>query len=197
MKTSRRFGWLDALSPYSRLRSQFGQDAFRSGRFSRSLDRKLQQQPGSTGTFLLRWVGREGREIKTPPADAEMAKTIEAFAATSDRSPKAELRIIDGQQILRTIYPSLASELSCVNCHNQLQGKPTAWQLNDVMGAFAIDIPIGSFMQAIERQSRTIGIACFGAAAIGLTSQSCNFIMNKAGSGDTTISDAKRRSSRR
>jgi methyl-accepting chemotaxis protein len=164
------------VTNYSRLRSQFGQDAPVPAAFRAHSIESFNKQPGSTGTFLLRWVGREGREIKTPPADAEMAKTIEAFAATSDRSPKAELRVMDGQQILRTIYPSLASEQSCVNCHNQLQAGRPQWQLNDVMGAFAIDIPIGSFMQAIERQSHTIGFGLFLAlAAIGLTISILNF----------------------
>jgi methyl-accepting chemotaxis protein len=169
------------VTNYSRLRSQFGQDAPVPATFRAHSIESFNKQPGSTGTFLLRWVGREGREIKTPPADAAMAKTIEAFAATSDRIPKAELTALDGQQILRTIYPSLANEQSCVNCHNQLQAGRPQWQLNDVMGAFAIDIPIGSFIQAIEQQSRTIGFGLFLAlAAIGLTISILHFHqMNK------------------
>jgi methyl-accepting chemotaxis protein len=157
------------VTNYSRVRSQFGQDAPVPATFRAHSIESFNKQPGSSGTFLLRWVGRKGREIKTPPADTEMAKTIEAFAATADRSPKADLMVIDGQQVLRTIYPSLASEQSCVNCHNQLQADKPQWQLNDVMGAFAIDISLGPFMQAIEQQSHTIAIDLFLAlAGIGL-----------------------------
>ena len=61
--------------------------------------------------------------------------------------------------MLRTIYPSLATEQSCVDCHNQLQAGRQQWHLNDVMGAFAIDIPIGGFLEDIKAEVTPSGFA--------------------------------------
>ena len=113
---------------------------------------------GTSGEFLLRWVGRQGREITTPPADPEMARTIEAFAAEKDPKPASVLSTIDGRLVFRTVYPSLAREQSCVSCHNQLQQGMPQWQLNDVMGAFAIDIPVAAFLQDLRKQSYQLGL---------------------------------------
>ena len=157
------------VTNYSRVRAQFGTISPVPATFRADAIDAFNRQPGSRRTFVLRSVGRQGREIKTPPTDADMAKTIEAFAATSDRSPRAKQMTIDGHEVLRTIYPTLASEQSCVDCHNQLQAGGPRWHLNDVMGAFAIDIPLDSFMAAIKRQSRVTGLGLFAAlAGIGL-----------------------------
>ena len=132
------------VTTYSRFRSQFGQDAPVPATFRAHSIESFNKQLGSNSAFSLRWVGRQGRQIATPPVDAEMARTIEELAVTADRSPRSALATIDNQQILRTIYPSLANEQSCVNCHNQLQPDKTQWRLNDVMGAFAIDVPVAA-----------------------------------------------------
>ena len=76
----------------------------------------------------------------------------------AEPKPKSVLAKIDGRLVFRTVYPSLAREQSCVACHNQLQqGKPK-WHLNDVMGAFAIDVPVASFLQDIQLQSFGVGL---------------------------------------
>lgn len=156
------------VTTYSRFRSQFGQNAPVPATFRAQSIGGLNKQLGSDSPFTLRWVGRQGRQIRTPPVDADMAKTIEEFAATTDGKPKSELKTINGQHVLRTIYPSLANEQSCVNCHNQLQ-PDLQWRLNEVIGAFAIDIPVGSFLQGIKNQSYAVAIGLFIAlAAIGL-----------------------------
>jgi len=153
------------VTNYSRLRAEFGANSPVPATFRAEAIAAFNKQAGSHGTFVLRSVGRAGREIKTPPTDAAMAKTIEAFVSTSDRGPRIEQMTIGGHQVLRTIYPTLASEQSCVDCHNALQPDKPRWHLNDVMGAFATDIPLDSFMAAIERQSRTIGLGLFAALA--------------------------------
>jgi methyl-accepting chemotaxis protein len=157
------------VTNYSRLRAQFGASSPVPATFRADAIAAFNKQAGPHGTFVLRSVGRVGREIKTPPTDAAMAKTIEAFAASSDRSPRTEQMDIGGHQVLRTIYPTLASEQSCVDCHNALQPDKPRWHLNDVIGAFVTDIPLDSFMATVKRQSRTIGLGLFAAlAAIGL-----------------------------
>jgi methyl-accepting chemotaxis protein len=157
------------VTTYSRLRSQFGANAPVPATFrAQSID-SFNKELGSNSAFLLRWVGREGRQIATPPVDAEMANAIESFVTARDRSPRSELRIIDNRQVLRTIYPSLANEQGCVTCHNQLQPNNIQWRLNDVMGAFAIDIPVASFLQGFKIQSYTVALGLFMAlATIGL-----------------------------
>ncbi len=157
------------VTNYSRVRAQFGSNSPVPATFRADAIDAFNKQSGPHGAFVLRSVGLPGREIKTPPTDAAMAKTIEAFAATSDHTPRAERMMIDGHQVLRTIYPTLASEQSCVDCHNQLQAGKPQWHLNDVMGAFAIDIPLDGFIASVRRQSHTIGLGLFAAlAGIGL-----------------------------
>jgi methyl-accepting chemotaxis protein len=157
------------VTNYSRVRSQFGENAPVPATFRAHSIETFNKQLGEDGSFILRWVGREGRQITTPPVDAEMARMIEVFATGADRSPRSTLTTINSRPILRTVYPSLANEQSCVNCHNQMQGNKFQWRLNDVMGAFAIDIPVGPFLQSIKAQSYTSALALFAAlASIGL-----------------------------
>jgi methyl-accepting chemotaxis protein len=157
------------VTTYSRFRSQFGQDAPVPATFrAHSID-SFNKQLGTNSAFVIRWVGREGRQITTPPVDADMAKTIEEFAATTDRTPKSELKTINDRRVLRTIYPSLAIEQTCVNCHNQLQPGRPQWRLNDVMGAFAIDVSVDTFLGSIKTRSYRVAFSLFVALAwIGL-----------------------------
>jgi methyl-accepting chemotaxis protein len=157
------------VTNYSRLRSQFSENAPVPATFrAHSID-TFNKLLGENSPFVLRWVGREGRQITTGPVDAGMAAMIEAFTTSADRGPRSALTTIDNRQILRTVYPSLANEQSCVNCHNQLQANKFQWRLNDVMGAFAIDIPVSGFLQGIKTQSHTVALALFLAlAGIGL-----------------------------
>jgi PAS domain S-box-containing protein len=87
-----------------------------------------------------------------------MARAIEGFAASSSPAPQSGLLEVNGQLTFRTLYPSLAGEQSCVDCHNRLQPQGVAWRLNDVMGAFAIDTPVAGFLHTIFLQS--IGLSC-------------------------------------
>jgi methyl-accepting chemotaxis protein len=157
------------VTNYSRLRAQFGQNAPVPATFRAHSIETFNKQLGADASFVLRWVGRPGRHINTPPVDAEMAKTIEAFVQATDRSPRSALITIDDRQVLRTVYPSLANEQSCVSCHNELQAGKIQWRLNDVMGAFAIDIPISRFLESIKAQSYMVAFVLFLAlSGIGL-----------------------------
>ena len=98
------------VTNYSRLRSQFGENAPVPATFRAHSIESL-QQAARRRRLVRPALGRaRGRQITTPPVDAEMAKTIEEFATTTDRSPRSALTTIDDRQVLRTIYPSLASE---------------------------------------------------------------------------------------
>ena len=91
------------VTNYSRVRAQFGSNSPVPATFRADAIDAFNKQSGPHGAFVLRSVGLPGREIKTPPTDAAMAKTIEAFAATSDHTLRAERMMIDGHQVLRTI----------------------------------------------------------------------------------------------
>jgi diguanylate cyclase (GGDEF)-like protein/PAS domain S-box-containing protein len=153
------------VTTYSGVRSQLGSNAPVPATFRAHAIEVFSKQQSLGDDFRLRWVGREGRQIKTPPADAEMARAIEALSAMRD--PQPESRLIGGgeQSILRTIYPSLAREQSCVDCHNKLQPN-IQWHLNDVMGGFVIDVPVASFLRSIWVEAAGLSVALFVALGI-------------------------------
>jgi PAS domain S-box-containing protein len=157
------------VSNYSNLRSELGADkapvpaTFRAHSieiFNKARDEK--------NALRLRWVGRPARFISTPPADAEMAEAIEAFVHETDPRPRSGFLTVGGEQLFRTVYPSFASQQSCVDCHNKLQ-PDQHWRLNELMGAFSIDVPAGSFLHDTHLQCAGIGLALFIAmSGIGL-----------------------------
>jgi methyl-accepting chemotaxis protein len=156
------------VTTYSRFRSQFGPSAPVPATFRAHSIEDFNKKLGPNGALVLRWVGRQDRHISSPPADAGMAKAIEELAAATDRRPKSEFTVINDQRVMRTIYPSLATEQGCVTCHNQLQ-PGQRWQLNDMMGAFAIDMPIGTFLDAAKLQAYGVALGLFlPLAGIGL-----------------------------
>jgi len=104
--------------------------------------------------------GREGRWIKTPPSDPAMARIIETFVGEKDPAPVSQFLSVDGKPIFRTVYPSVAHEETCVNCHNALQ-PGLDWKLNDVVGAFTIDAPAGPFFTQLRWECAVIAIVVF------------------------------------
>jgi diguanylate cyclase (GGDEF)-like protein/PAS domain S-box-containing protein len=158
------------VSNYSAIRSQFGKDAPVPASFRAHAIEAFNKQNGYNSEFLLASVGRPGREILTPPTDAKMAQTVEAFAATPNPKPISELLEINGELMFRTSYPTVAHEQSCVSCHNALQPDKLQWHLNDVIGAFVIDVPMSPFLRTVTWQSTGIGLGLFLALAlVGLT----------------------------
>ena len=115
-------------------------------------------------------VGRPGREIKTAPSDRQMADTAEAFAREPGMKSVSGFVRVGGQLVFRTLYPSVASQQTCVDCHNkELTAGQMPWRLNDVMGAFSVDIPASSFLQNSLLWSVGLGLAVFLAVAgVGL-----------------------------
>ena len=157
------------VTTYSRIRSEFAQNAPVPATFRAHSIESFNKQFGSNDSFVLHWVGRQGRHIATPPIDSAMANTIEEFVAATAHKPKSRLMTVNDRRVLRTVYPSLANEQSCVNCHNELQANKPQWRLNDVMGAFVIDVPVGSFLQDIKTQSYAVALSLFVAlSGLGL-----------------------------
>jgi diguanylate cyclase (GGDEF)-like protein/PAS domain S-box-containing protein len=154
------------VNNYSALRSQLGPNAPVPASFRAHAIEAFNKGAGDNSDFRLRSVGRPGREILTPPTDARMAETIEAFAATPNPKPVSELLDVNGEQMFRTVYPTVAQEQSCVSCHNALQPGKAQWHLNDVIGAFVIDVPVSPFLRTVMWQSSGIGVGLFLALAL-------------------------------
>src|SRR6478672_13040441 len=79
------------VTNYSAIRSQFGSTAPVPATFRAHAIEAFNKQNGDNSEFHLSSVGRPGREIVTPPADAQMARTIEAFATTPNPKPVSAL----------------------------------------------------------------------------------------------------------
>jgi signal transduction histidine kinase len=105
------------------------------------------QQRDANASMRVVMVGPQGREIVTPPLDSDMAEAIDRFAQNPAPRPQSGFVTVNGQLLLRSISPSLATQQSCVDCHNELQSGQHSWKLNDVLGAFVVDVPAGAFLR--------------------------------------------------
>jgi signal transduction histidine kinase len=105
-------------------------------------------------------VGVPGREIRTPPSDPDMVEAVRALAASPDMRPAPRRVVIGDQPLLRTLHPSIANQPSCVECHNAIQPGQN-WKLHDLMGAFAIDVPLAPFLNATRREAVLIAGGVF------------------------------------
>ena len=153
------------VTNYSAIRSQFGEDAPVPASFRAHAIEAFNKQNGDNSDFRLRSVGMPGREIATPPTDARMAETLAAFAAMPNPKPESELIDVGGELTFRTVYPTIAQQQSCVSCHNALQPGKQQWHLNDVIGAFVIDVPLSPFQRKVIWQSAGTGLGLFLALA--------------------------------
>jgi PAS domain S-box-containing protein len=150
------------VTNYAEMRTKFGNETapvpatFRA----HSID-NFNKLRSADSVLRLLWVGRQGREIATPPADAQMAETIEAFTQEVNPKPRSTFLKVGGETVFRTIYPSLASQESCVSCHNKLAPDKVQWHLNDVMGAFSIDVPAGAFVRRALLYSAALVVIVF------------------------------------
>ncbi|HUL05406.1 MAG TPA: ATP-binding protein [Candidatus Acidoferrum sp.] len=135
---------------------------------ARAID-KFNQSSTADATLRLSMVGVRGREIVTAPADEATAAAIDAFLVEATPQPMTQLAEVNGEPMLRTIYPSIASQQSCVDCHNKLQAGKPQWKLNDVMGAFVAEVPAGPFM-AQARYDATITALLVFFASMGIGS---------------------------
>jgi signal transduction histidine kinase len=149
------------VSNYSAVRHDFGSDAAPVPASFRARSIELfNQSRGTADTLRLHWIGRAGHAIVTGPTDPAMAEIIESFVGNPDPQPMLQLVRVGGEPIFRTVYPSIARDQSCVDCHNKLQ-PGAAWQLNDVMGAFSIDAPLGVFLRDLRDECIEIAAVIF------------------------------------
>ena len=104
--------------------------------------------------------GQRNRDAAARRGDGGDHPALQQHAESEARD---RLRHVNGQVLLRTIYPSIATQQSCVDCHNKIQEGWQHWKLNDVVGAFAVDVPAGAFLQENIAEAIEIALALFAA----------------------------------
>jgi PAS domain S-box-containing protein len=154
------------VADYSDNRSKFmSGDAPVPATFRAHAIERFNKMRDASNHLRLAMVGPLGREIAIAPADSDMAETIERFAQQAKPTPETRFVSLNGETFFRTLYPSLASQQSCVDCHNKLQ--PGAqWKLNDVLGAFVIDVPAGPFLANSRAQNIVLAVGVFSLLGI-------------------------------
>jgi PAS domain S-box-containing protein len=114
-----------------------------------------------TKSVAIRWVGVPGREIATAPGEPGLADTIRRLAQTTDPKPVTEFVGSGDGLMLRTVFPSVAAQQSCVDCHNRLQAGKVTWKLGDLMGAFSLEVPAGAFLRENLLTASAVGAGMF------------------------------------
>jgi len=89
--------------------------------------------------LTARMVGVPERYVATPPGDEGIISTLQMMASSDTVDPYSKLLKRDGSLLLRNMYPSRATEKSCVSCHNKIQNNSELWQIGDLMGAYIIE----------------------------------------------------------
>lgn len=158
---------------YTKMRAQYlKQEAPVPATFRAQAIARFNESRDKANALRLIWVGPTGREIATAPSDKEMASVIDGFTKEAKPKPVTHFVSVGNALLFRTVYPSIASQQSCVTCHNQMQaGKPNKpqWHLNDVMGASVLDVPAGPFLSKARHDAVATGLAVFlFSMAIGL-----------------------------
>jgi PAS domain S-box-containing protein len=149
------------VNEYSSLRAKMGANAPVPATFRADAIVAFNKAHGEDDALRLLWVGLPGRAIKTAPLDAAMAATISSLAAIASPQPVSQMLELPGGRVFRTVYPSVAREQSCIDCHNQLQAGRQPWKLNDVMGAFVIDVPMTAVIRSSRSEAALLGLGIF------------------------------------
>jgi hypothetical protein len=109
--------------------------------------------------------------IETPPHDAQLVATLQRMQLNPGSSAQignttSELIERDGQKILRSVFPSVATSQKCVDCHNALQPGKHQWQLREIMGAYVVDRKIGGALIDISWASAWYGVNTESASVV-------------------------------
>ena len=113
---------------------------------------------GDDSDFHLQMVGFPGREIKNAAARrGDGGRRSAPLPQQPAPKPVSEVLTIKGEPVFRTVYPSIANQQSCVDCHNQLQAGKATGKLGDVMGAF-VDRRADGRVPAQQSASRRTGL---------------------------------------
>jgi len=125
---------------YSKIRSESNlQSTPVPAAFRATANHSFEKNREGDDHFLARMVGLTDRYIATPPTDSAMSATLSMMSQTYDPGMYSVVLEHEGSSVLRTMYPSVATQASCANCHNKIQNPATPWKQGDLMGAYVIE----------------------------------------------------------
>ena len=126
---------------YAELRQKFGADGAPS--ISAFRAQSLQRFNEALGRDVLRlgWVDLDGEATSVLLRDSATAKLVEGFAAVPDPIPVSQFLTVDGEEVLRTLYPAITD--------------------GAVVGGLSVDVPIGVFLSGLHRDCIVIGTFIF------------------------------------
>ena len=133
------------VSLYSQLREQSEQTNLPVPFTYRAMvTESFNAEKNSPEHFEALMVGMPDSYIETPPTDEHMGNVLQSLQAApgSNYSGVIDLR---GSATLRTMYPAIADEQTCVDCHNTQVGQDAPFKLGDMLGAYVIDREVQNF----------------------------------------------------
>jgi len=157
------------VSAYSGLHGKFEYGSLPVPAAFRATATELFNEKNLSGERLVaKMVGVPGREIATAPLDAQMGFELNNMINTGQVKNISRLMQVRDQPVLRSLFPSIATKQSCVNCHNDLQAGQQIWKKGDLMGAFVIDRGVGEALHRIRSMACFVGLAFFALAILTL-----------------------------
>jgi len=103
-------------------------------------------------------VGVPGKEIVTLPPDSIVSDRLLEMSTSGKFEKYDKVVEIAGEPILRSIFPSIATKQSCVDCHNSIQAGAHDWKTGELMGAFVLDRKIAVALSSIRRLGWIAGL---------------------------------------
>ena len=122
-------------------------------------------QSSQKDQISISMVGIPGKEIKTRAYDQALEIQLKNLDSMDSYSANSDFITKGNHTFFRSVFPSIATNVSCVSCHNDHQGPSAKWKLNDLMGAMVIDQPIEKPLRTLKIFSVLMG---FIAGIIGL-----------------------------
>jgi signal transduction histidine kinase len=125
---------------YVDLRQKLGADAPATSVFRLQSLQRFNEAPGQN-VLRLGWVDLDGNATAVSLADPATVSTVEGFATTGNPAPVSRFMAVDGEEILRTIYPATID--------------------GALVGALSVDMPVGPFLTGLHRDCIVIGTFIF------------------------------------
>lgn len=108
-------------------------------------------------------VGFPGREIAIAAPDEQLRQELIEMEKNQNTEALHSVLTLNGKTIHRTISPFVASDTTCVDCHNRLQNLAgeERWQLGDLMGAQYVDQRIDVPLSRITQNAQLVSVLVF------------------------------------
>lgn len=135
--------------------------------FRAAAGRRFSAGDRRAGRPFAAMIGLAGRAIATPPTDAALAERLARMAADGPVERYSCEFPLGEETVLRTVFPTLASDDSCVDCHNRLQPEGPRWRRGDLMGAYVIEHDIGAARGQTLRHALMLGAFAATATLLG------------------------------